>query len=81
MMKPLFVLLVSIAWTLTGAQDYYQGLMDHLENRLLAIEVRNNLTLILPFTKRLSLSGTAETETTLDNFFFSFEFNGLPHAN
>lgn len=39
-MKPLFVLLVSAAWTLTGAQYYYQGLMDYLENRLLAIEVR-----------------------------------------
>ncbi|XP_069567089.1 olfactomedin-like protein 3B [Brachyistius frenatus] len=37
-MKPLFVLLVSTAWTLTGAQHYYQGLMDYLENRLLAIE-------------------------------------------
>lgn len=38
-MKPVFVLLVSAAWTLTGAQYYYQGLMDYLENRLLAIEV------------------------------------------
>lgn len=38
-MKPVFVLLVSTAWTLTGAQYYYQGLMDYLENRLLAIEV------------------------------------------
>ncbi|XP_047450505.1 olfactomedin-like protein 3B [Mugil cephalus] len=37
-MKPLFVLLVSTAWTFTGAQYYYQGLMDYLENRLLAIE-------------------------------------------
>lgn len=41
-MKPVFVLLVSTAWTLTGAQYYYQGLMDYLENRLLAIEVRKN---------------------------------------
>lgn len=41
-MKPVFVLLVSTAWTLTGAQYYYQGLMDYLENRLLAIEVRSN---------------------------------------
>lgn len=40
-MKPLFVLLVSCAWTLIGAQNYYQALMDYLENRLLAIEVRN----------------------------------------
>lgn len=39
-MKPLFMLLVSTTWTLTGAQYYYQGLMDYLENRLLAIEVR-----------------------------------------
>uniref|UniRef100_A0A3Q4BIV5 Olfactomedin-like domain-containing protein n=1 Tax=Mola mola TaxID=94237 RepID=A0A3Q4BIV5_MOLML len=39
-MKPLLVLLVSTAWTLTGAQYYYQGLMDYLENRLLAIEDR-----------------------------------------
>lgn len=39
-MKPVFMLLVSTAWTLTGAQYYYQGLMDYLENRLLAIEVR-----------------------------------------
>lgn len=39
-MKPVFVLLVSTAWTFTGAQYYYQGLMDYLENRLLAIEVR-----------------------------------------
>lgn len=41
-MKPVLVLLVSMAWTFTGAQYYYQGLMDYLENRLLAIEVRNN---------------------------------------
>lgn len=41
-MKPVFLLLVSTAWTLTGAQYYYQGLMDYLENRLLAIEVRKN---------------------------------------
>lgn len=40
-MKLLFVLLVSCAWTLIGAQNYYQALMDYLENRLLAIEVRN----------------------------------------
>lgn len=39
-MRPLLVLLVSTAWTLTGAQYYYKGLMDYLENRLLAIEVR-----------------------------------------
>ncbi|XP_056279379.1 olfactomedin-like protein 3B [Pseudoliparis swirei] len=37
-MKLVFVLLVSTAWTFTGAQYYYQGLMDYLENRLLAIE-------------------------------------------
>ncbi|XP_017274649.1 olfactomedin-like protein 3B [Kryptolebias marmoratus] len=42
-MKPLFVLLVSTAWTLIGAQNYYQGLMDYLENRLLAIEDRMQL--------------------------------------
>lgn len=41
-MKPVLVLLVSTAWTFTGAQYYYQGLMDYLENRLLAIEVRND---------------------------------------
>lgn len=41
-MKPVFMLIVSTAWTLTGAQYYYQGLMDYLENRLLAIEVRKN---------------------------------------
>ncbi|KAG8002436.1 Olfactomedin-like protein 3B [Nibea albiflora] len=39
-MKPVLFLLVSTAWTLTGAQYYYQGLMDYLENRLLAIEDR-----------------------------------------
>ncbi|KAK2851834.1 hypothetical protein Q5P01_008110 [Channa striata] len=39
-MKPLLVLLVSTAWTFAGAQYYYQGLMDYLENRLLAIEDR-----------------------------------------
>nr|XP_019960826.1 PREDICTED: olfactomedin-like protein 3B [Paralichthys olivaceus] len=39
-MKPVLVLLVSTAWTLTAAQYYYQGLMDYLENRLLAIEDR-----------------------------------------
>ncbi|KAI9515651.1 hypothetical protein NQZ68_023301 [Dissostichus eleginoides] len=37
-MKPVFLLLVSTFWTLTGAQYYYQGLMDYLDNRLLAIE-------------------------------------------
>uniref|UniRef100_A0A3Q0SFI4 Olfactomedin-like 3a n=1 Tax=Amphilophus citrinellus TaxID=61819 RepID=A0A3Q0SFI4_AMPCI len=42
-MKPLFVLLVSTAWSFTGAQYYYQGLMDYLENRLLAIEDRMQL--------------------------------------
>ncbi|KAF0035921.1 hypothetical protein F2P81_011233 [Scophthalmus maximus] len=39
-MRPVLVLLVSAAWALTGAQYYYQGLMDYLENRLLAIEDR-----------------------------------------
>ncbi|KAM3618733.1 uncharacterized protein V6R79_024152 [Siganus canaliculatus] len=39
-MKPLLFLLVSAAWTLAGAQYYYQGLMDYLEHRLLAIEDR-----------------------------------------
>ncbi|XP_059903570.1 olfactomedin-like protein 3B [Gadus macrocephalus] len=38
-MKPVIVLLVSMAWASTGAQ-YYQGLIDYLENRLLAIEDR-----------------------------------------
>ncbi|CAG6021887.1 unnamed protein product [Menidia menidia] len=42
-MKPVFILLVSTAWTLIGAQYYYQGLMDYLENRLLAIEDRMQL--------------------------------------
>ncbi|XP_072223642.1 olfactomedin-like protein 3B [Leuresthes tenuis] len=42
-MKPLFILLISTAWTLIGAQYYYQGLMDYLENRLLAIEDRMQL--------------------------------------
>ncbi|KAL6119448.1 uncharacterized protein ACO6RY_04020 [Pungitius sinensis] len=42
-MKPVFVLLVSATWTLTGAQHYYQGLMDYLDNRLLAIEDRMHL--------------------------------------
>ncbi|XP_005799032.1 olfactomedin-like protein 3B [Xiphophorus maculatus] len=42
-MKLLFVLLVSCAWTLIGAQNYYQALMDYLENRLLAIEDRMQL--------------------------------------
>ncbi|XP_042264489.1 olfactomedin-like protein 3B [Thunnus albacares] len=42
-MKPVLVLLVSMAWTFTGAQHYYQGLMDYLENRLLAIEDRMQL--------------------------------------
>ncbi|KAM4737394.1 olfactomedin-like protein 3B [Anableps anableps] len=42
-MKPLFVLLVSCSWTLIGAQNYYQALMDYLENRLLAIEDRMQL--------------------------------------
>lgn len=44
-MKPALVLLVSTAWTFTGAQYYYQGLMDYLENRLLAIEVRSKTPL------------------------------------
>ncbi|XP_032417671.1 olfactomedin-like protein 3B [Xiphophorus hellerii] len=42
-MKLLFVFLVSCAWTLIGAQNYYQALMDYLENRLLAIEDRMQL--------------------------------------
>uniref|UniRef100_A0A8C9YY26 Olfactomedin-like 3a n=1 Tax=Sander lucioperca TaxID=283035 RepID=A0A8C9YY26_SANLU len=42
-MKPVFVLLVTTAWTFTGAQYYYQGLMDYLENRLSAIEDRMQL--------------------------------------
>uniref|UniRef100_A0A3B5MM57 Olfactomedin-like 3a n=1 Tax=Xiphophorus couchianus TaxID=32473 RepID=A0A3B5MM57_9TELE len=42
-MKLLFVLFVSCAWTLIGAQNYYQALMDYLENRLLAIEDRMQL--------------------------------------
>ncbi|XP_061665173.1 olfactomedin-like protein 3B [Syngnathoides biaculeatus] len=37
-MKPLFIMLLSTAWMLCGAQFYYQALMDYLENRLLAIE-------------------------------------------
>uniref|UniRef100_A0A7N8XAC6 Olfactomedin-like 3a n=1 Tax=Mastacembelus armatus TaxID=205130 RepID=A0A7N8XAC6_9TELE len=39
-MKAVLVLLVSTAWVFTGAQYYYQGLMDYLENRLLTIEDR-----------------------------------------
>ncbi|XP_034027446.1 olfactomedin-like protein 3B [Thalassophryne amazonica] len=39
-MKVVFVLLVSSAWALTGAQYYYHGLMTYLENRLLAVEDR-----------------------------------------
>ncbi|XP_056131180.1 olfactomedin-like protein 3B [Lampris incognitus] len=42
-MKPVIVLLVSMAWALTRAQYYYQGLMDYLENRMLAIEDRMEL--------------------------------------
>ncbi|KAF7209039.1 olfactomedin-like protein 3B [Nothobranchius furzeri] len=42
-MKPLFVLLIFTSWTLIGAQNYYQELMDYLENRLLAIEDRMQL--------------------------------------
>ncbi|XP_015251912.1 PREDICTED: olfactomedin-like protein 3B [Cyprinodon variegatus] len=42
-MKPVLVLLVSCSWTLIGAQNYYQALMDYLENRLLAIEDRMHL--------------------------------------
>ncbi|XP_055079252.1 olfactomedin-like protein 3B [Periophthalmus magnuspinnatus] len=42
-MKQVFVLLLSAAWTLTAAQNYYQGLMDYLDNRLLAIEDRMQL--------------------------------------
>ena len=43
-MKPVIVLFVSMAWASTGAQ-YYQGLIDYLENRLLAIEVRQQFVL------------------------------------
>ncbi|XP_060931565.1 olfactomedin-like protein 3B [Limanda limanda] len=39
-MRPVLLLLVSTAWTMTAAQHYYPGLMDYLENRLLAIEDR-----------------------------------------
>ncbi|KAM3872433.1 olfactomedin-like protein 3B [Diretmus argenteus] len=42
-MKPVIVLLISMAGTLTRAQYYYQGLMDYLENRMLAIEDRMEL--------------------------------------
>ncbi|XP_038165155.1 olfactomedin-like protein 3B [Cyprinodon tularosa] len=42
-MKLVLVLLVSCSWTLIGAQNYYQALMDYLENRLLAIEDRMHL--------------------------------------
>ncbi|XP_024149367.1 olfactomedin-like protein 3B [Oryzias melastigma] len=42
-MKVLFFFILSTAWTLIGAQHYYQGLMDYLENRLLAIEDRMQL--------------------------------------
>ncbi|XP_071398019.1 olfactomedin-like protein 3B [Centroberyx affinis] len=42
-MKPLIVLLVSTAWAFTRGQYYYQGLMDYLENRMLAIEDRMEL--------------------------------------
>ncbi|KAM9785857.1 olfactomedin-like protein 3B [Neosynchiropus ocellatus] len=38
------LLLVSVAWMLAAAQyNYHQGLMDYLENRLLAIEDRMHL--------------------------------------
>ncbi|XP_034733109.1 olfactomedin-like protein 3B [Etheostoma cragini] len=42
-MKPVFVLLVFTALSFTGAQHYYQGLMDYLEKRLSAIEDRMQL--------------------------------------
>ncbi|XP_029995000.1 olfactomedin-like protein 3B [Sphaeramia orbicularis] len=42
-MKPALVLLLCTVWTFSGAQYYYQGLMDYLENRLLAIEDRMHL--------------------------------------
>ncbi|KAM6976956.1 olfactomedin-like protein 3B [Aplochiton taeniatus] len=35
--------LLSLAWDFTVAQHYYQGLMDYLENRMLAIEDRMEL--------------------------------------
>ncbi|KAM4570992.1 olfactomedin-like protein 3B [Fundulus diaphanus] len=70
-MKLLFVLLLSCAWTLIGAQNYYQSLMDYLENRLLAIEDRMQMcheqahqyrTEMLDFKKL-----TSETMTGLRN--------------
>ncbi|XP_029012366.1 olfactomedin-like protein 3B [Betta splendens] len=42
-MKPVLVLLVSTAWAFAEAQYYYQGLMEYLENRILAIEDRMHL--------------------------------------
>lgn len=42
-MKPLLVFLVSTAWAFTRGQYYYQELMNYLENRMLAIEVRGKL--------------------------------------
>ncbi|KAJ3586970.1 hypothetical protein NHX12_013361 [Muraenolepis orangiensis] len=42
-MRLVVVLLVCVAWASTGAQHYYQGLIDYLENRLLAIEDRMDL--------------------------------------
>ncbi|XP_010795223.1 olfactomedin-like protein 3B isoform X1 [Notothenia coriiceps] len=70
-MKPVFLLFVSTFWTLTGAQYYYQGLMDYLDNRLLAIEDHMQLwhdqsrryhTELLDFKKR-----TAEAMDGLRN--------------
>ncbi|KAJ0064805.1 hypothetical protein NL108_015281 [Boleophthalmus pectinirostris] len=42
-MKQAFLFVLSAFWTLTAAQNYYQGLMDYLDNRLLAIEDRMQL--------------------------------------
>ncbi|XP_068195646.1 olfactomedin-like protein 3B [Antennarius striatus] len=42
-MELLFLLLVSGTWSLTGAQFYYQGLVEYVENRLLALEDRMQL--------------------------------------
>ncbi|KAK7905127.1 hypothetical protein WMY93_017734 [Mugilogobius chulae] len=42
-MKCAFLIVLSAAWSLTAAQNYYQGLMDYLDNRLSAIEDRMQL--------------------------------------
>ncbi|XP_062314870.1 olfactomedin-like protein 3B [Osmerus eperlanus] len=39
-MRASILLLLSSAWALSSAQNYYQGLMDYLENRFLAMEDR-----------------------------------------